>query len=414
MRKQIRAWGTVGSLIPTLFSALFPLGLGGCSSGFEDDSSEPLAESAEAMSEPSCLTAPIDFTNVDNTGNSRDFVDVSSETYSNASCGKARVYRLKDAFIRETGEGTGFDEIIAIYGGRRPRNQADCEASQSAIQVYTDRGAARGGTPTASQWVKLPKATRYGVWAANECHFYPARVPIEDHSVDASHPPWAYAVNATARLPDGSTTKVIVQQDRCGRVTAPSQVACANQFCSEGVPILGSGSGGTICAARESRTITFPTLQAGSVDVSSLRLVINNDGTWQYTGHAHSSAFFPMDYRVGVASAVTLNGHQFGVQRTGGLGGTTPSLDPRSEDFSMSGNDSRLSRDWIALRSRSWSAAAHSGADPWLTGLEVITGLGLVVLGVLFIGMETDDKCTDWRLEQNASDGSMSMRKDCP
>jgi hypothetical protein len=319
------------------------------------------------------------------------FSTVSPQTYTNAHCGDAQVYALRDpsVVLGPIVSGSSLDSVSVYYAEAGPTNQADCETSSTGLLVYTDMGQG------SSHWYFLGDGGVNGYWSNNACYHTPSVISIPSHTFGGTFngpQPWQYKVFATARHADNTTAQMVVQSGPCGQI---GQLACANALCDAGTIVGGSSSGETMCAAVEQFTMSVPLLQAGSVDANE-SMTLSNTGAWTFSGHAHNHAVVGVNYTLGTAAPEAYNGFQFGAVHSGVLHGID--VGSRDDNFTERGTDSRILRNWTAIKadatSPGWNVHLHESTSAWLAGEDALIGLGLATAATAALLFFTDPATT--------------------
>lgn len=396
---------------------LIALQVSACNIGDAGEVSGETEERVGAFSEPRCLTADPDFTNVDASGKSFAFVDESPDTYNNRKCGNARVYRLVDPYSPTTHLAQPFQQLMAGYKGEVPSTQTACENSLVGVQVYTDMGTSNAGATT-PQWTMLDTATAEGTWTNGSCRIPMVTVAIPAHKINSANPPWTYQVDATARTDANRPTKVVLQSGPCG---GRQQTACLNNSCQAGLTHI-PATFGDMCVPTATRTI--PCDLTGLTVHSTTTLSISNAGTWKYTGHAHDSGVFVTDnFSTAVGSPSGYGGKMLSigysdvVQGDGVIGGHN------DKDWSLQGFEPELNRSWSAIvddfnAGKNWHCHMHVSTDPWLTGLSALQNIlapAAVIAGAVVFAMGSSNGCTSgWGSNPDDPDRNVTYHVDCP
>lgn len=366
-------------LLAYAISAALGCSAGATSQGGDGNFAEEVESVDQAFSEPSCLEAPFDFTNV-SPGGARDFVYSSPETYDHGMCKKAVVLRLKDVYTLGAPGGKALTSLRAQYGAPGPFTKEECLSSLNGIKVWTDSGTSASGNPV---WTDLGRSWANGVWRDGKC-FHPVSViSIPTHANTAT---WNYRVNATARLANDQPTRVIVQNGPCGHL---GEKACGGFDCLEG-----TRTNGLDCKPIETIQKTCIDATDGYVK-GSATVTLSNTGQWGFAGHVHNNAVYGSNYTLGMVSPV-FNATQIGLENHGTVHGID--FGDRNDDFNKSGIDMRIADNWGALKfGGDWGCKMRATANPWLVGEDALIGLGLVAATYLAVAFIADpDTTCEW------------------
>lgn len=135
-------------------------------------------------------------------------------------------------------------------------------------------------------------------------------------------------------------------------------------------------------------------LQAQNITISNVQLLMNSDGAWQLTGHAHEGGFAGGSYAYGLAlDFADPTGKVIGFNQQDSLDGTSDPFGTQDKDWTKQGQNSLISDNWGIIKTKGFRAHLDATTDP----LHVLEAIGVVL--VAGIGGAATAAFIDWMIE---------------